>query len=84
MDKGAKALALCPGDKVTEGLDGLRDRLDEYRHLGAQFAKWRAVIEIDVRDIPSAYGFAPMLTRWRVMPRCARKPAWCRSWNRKC
>ena len=56
VDQGAKTLALCPGDKVTEGLDGLRDRLAEYRQLGAQFAKWRAVIEIDERDIPSAFG----------------------------
>jgi fructose-bisphosphate aldolase class I len=56
VDKGAKALALHPGNKVTEGLDGLRDRLAEYRQLGAQFAKWRAVIEIDEHGIPSAYG----------------------------
>lgn len=56
VDQGAKALALHPGDKVTEGLDGLRDRLAEYRQLGAQFAKWRAVIEIDERDIPSPFG----------------------------
>lgn len=46
VDKGAKPLAGCPGEKVTEGLDGLRDRLAEYRSLGAQFAKWRAVIAI--------------------------------------
>lgn len=46
VDKGAKALAGFPGEKVTEGLDGLRDRLVEYRELGAQFAKWRAVITI--------------------------------------
>ena len=46
VDKGAKPLALSPGEKVTEGLDGLRDRLTEYRDLGAQFAKWRAVIDI--------------------------------------
>lgn len=56
VDKGAKALALYPGDKLTEGLDGLHDRLAEYRLLGAQFAKWRAVIEIDEHDIPSAFG----------------------------
>jgi len=56
VDKGAKPLALFPGDKLTEGLDGLRERLAEYSQLGAQFAKWRAVIEIDERDIPSAYG----------------------------
>lgn len=56
VDKGAKALALCPGDKVTEGLDGLRERLAEYRDLGAQFAKWRAVIEIDTHRLPSGFG----------------------------
>jgi fructose-bisphosphate aldolase class I len=56
VDLGAKALALHPGEKVTEGLDGLRERLAEYRQLGAQFAKWRAVIEIDERDLPSAFG----------------------------
>jgi fructose-bisphosphate aldolase class I len=55
VDQGAKALALHPGDKVSEGLDGLRERLAEYRQLGAQFAKWRAVIEIDERDIPSPF-----------------------------
>ena len=46
VDKGAKDLAGRPGEKVTEGLDGLRDRLAEYRDLGARFAKWRAVITI--------------------------------------
>ena len=46
VDKGAKAMANFPGEKITEGLDGLRDRLAEYRKLGARFAKWRAVIAI--------------------------------------
>src|SRR6201984_2681614 len=46
VDKGAKAMANFPGEKITEGLDGLRDRLKEYRQLGARFAKWRAVIAI--------------------------------------
>src|SRR5882724_10603850 len=46
VDKGAKAMANFPGEKVTEGLDGLRERLPEYRQLGARFAKWRAVISI--------------------------------------
>lgn len=55
VDQGAKALALYPGDKVTAGLDGLRERLAEYKQLGAQFAKWRAVIDIDERDLPSRY-----------------------------
>lgn len=44
VDTGAKPLAGSPEEKVTEGLDGLRDRLEEYYELGARFAKWRAVI----------------------------------------
>src|SRR2546429_5522744 len=46
VDKGAKAMANFHGEKITEGLDGLRERLAEYRQLGARFAKWRAVIAI--------------------------------------
>ncbi len=46
VDTGAKPLAGAPGETVTEGLDGLRERLAEYRELGARFAKWRAVIKI--------------------------------------
>jgi len=46
VDQGAKPLAGAPGELVTEGLDGLRERLAEYRELGARFAKWRAVITI--------------------------------------
>ena len=46
VDTGAKPLAGCPDETVTEGLDGLRDRLSEYRSMGARFAKWRAVIRI--------------------------------------
>jgi len=46
VDKGAKAMANFRGEKITEGLDGLRDRLTEYRKLGAGFTKWRAVITI--------------------------------------
>ncbi|MFP3921314.1 MAG: class I fructose-bisphosphate aldolase [Dichotomicrobium sp.] len=53
VDKGAKDLAKHPGEKVTEGLDGLRDRLNEYRRLGARFAKWRAVITIGEDGRPS-------------------------------
>ncbi len=52
VDTGAKDLAGHPGEKVTEGLDGLRERLMEYRTLGARFAKWRAVITIG-NGIPS-------------------------------
>lgn len=46
VDTGAKPLALSPEEKITEGLDGLRDRLREYYAMGARFAKWRAVITI--------------------------------------
>ncbi len=52
VDAGAKPLAGFDGEKVTEGLDGLRERLAEYAKLGAKFAKWRAVITIG-EDIPS-------------------------------
>jgi fructose-bisphosphate aldolase, class I len=54
VDTGAKPLAGAEGEKVTEGLDGLRERLAEYRELGAKFTKWRAVIEIG-DGLPSAY-----------------------------
>ena len=54
VDTGAKELAGAPGEKVTEGLDGLRERLEEYRGLGARFAKWRAVITIG-DGIPTSY-----------------------------
>ena len=56
VDMGAKPLAGAPGEKITEGLDGLRERLKEYSDLGARFAKWRAVIDIGRagdRSIPS-------------------------------
>jgi fructose-bisphosphate aldolase class I len=46
VDTGAKDMAAHPGEKITEGLDGLRDRLKEYFQMGARFAKWRAVIAI--------------------------------------
>ncbi len=52
VDAGAKDLAGHPGEKITEGLDGLRERLTEYRQMGARFAKWRAVITIG-EGIPS-------------------------------
>ena len=54
VDTGAKDLAGHPGEKVTEGLDGLRERLAEYSELGARFAKWRAVITIGADGRPSA------------------------------
>ncbi len=54
VDTGAKALAGSPDEKLTEGLDGLRDRANEYRELGARFTKWRGVITIGP-GLPSRY-----------------------------
>jgi fructose-bisphosphate aldolase, class I len=54
VDSGAKPLALSDGETVTEGLDGLRERLEEYRELGARFAKWRATYSIG-NGLPSEY-----------------------------
>lgn len=53
VDTGAKDLAGRPGEKITEGLDGLRERLAEYHELGARFAKWRAVITIADDGLPT-------------------------------
>lgn len=52
VDKGTKPLPFCPGEVITEGLDGLGERLEEYKKLGATFAKWRGVIDI-ADGIPS-------------------------------
>ena len=83
VDTGAKDMAGHPGEKVTEGLDGLRDRLAEYAQMGARFAKWRAVIAVAMA-FPA--GAASRLTRrrWRAMPPCARKPDWFPWSSRKC
>lgn len=69
VDAGPKDLALHNGEKVTEGLDGLRERLAEYKALGARFAKWRAVITIGA-DIPSdacLYANAHALARYAAL-----------------
>ena len=67
VDKGLKPLPFCPGETITEGLDGLRERLVEYRGLGAKFAKWRAVIDIGA-DIPS---YACIMTNAHALARYA-------------
>lgn len=54
VDTGAKDIAAHPGEKVTEGLDGLRERLQAYFEIGARFAKWRGVIAMDDARLPSA------------------------------
>jgi len=69
VDTGAKALAGFPGETITEGLDGLRERLAEYYKLGAKFAKWRAVIDIG-SGIPTAYAIeanAAALARYAAL-----------------
>lgn len=69
VDTGAKPLAGAPGETVTEGLDGLRDRLAEYRDLGARFTKWRAVIHIG-DGIPTHYAIdvnADALARYAAL-----------------
>jgi fructose-bisphosphate aldolase, class I len=67
VDKGVQPLPNCPGEVITEGLDGLRQRLVEYRGLGAKFAKWRAVIDIGA-DIPS---YACIMTNAHALARYA-------------
>jgi len=56
VDKGTRDLALYPGEKFTQGLDGLRERLAEYVELGAAFTKWRTVYTI-TDDLPTKYGY---------------------------
>ena len=67
VDAGAKPLPLSPGETVTEGLDGLRERLKDYHGLGARFAKWRAVIDIGERK-PS---YAAILANAHALARYA-------------
>ena len=67
VDMGTKPLPFCPGETITEGLDGLDKRLAEYYALGARFAKWRAVIDIG-KDIPS---YAAIMTNAHALARYA-------------
>jgi len=70
VDKGTKPLPFSPGEVITEGLDGLRERLAEYRGLGAKFAKWRAVIDIGPQ-IPS---YAAIMTNAHALARALDAP----------
>ena len=72
-----------PGEKITEGLDGLRERLLEYFQMGARFAKWRAVIAIGY-GIPTRSCIEANAHALARMPRCVRRPDWCRLSNQKC
>ncbi|HEY7246849.1 MAG TPA: class I fructose-bisphosphate aldolase [Xanthobacteraceae bacterium] len=67
VDKGTKPLPFSPGEVITEGLDGLRERLIEYRGLGARFAKWRAVIDIG----PGIPSYAAIMTNAHALGRYA-------------
>ncbi len=67
VDEGAKPLPFCPGETITEGLDGLRQRLIEYHGLGARFAKWRAVIDI----APSLPTYTSIVTNAHALARYA-------------
>ena len=84
VDTGAKDMAGHPGEKITEGLDGLRDRLAEYFQMGAPFC------QVARGDCRGRWHSQPGLHRgqraraWLAMPRCARKPDWSPSSSRKC
>jgi len=67
VDKGTKPLPFSPGEVITEGLDGLRERLVEYRGLGAKFAKWRAVIDIG----PAIPSYTAIMTNANALARYA-------------
>src|SRR4030088_2462901 len=67
VDKGLKPLPFCPNEVITEGLDGLRERLVEYRGLGAKFAKWRAVIDIG----PGIPSYAAIMSNAHALGRYA-------------
>ena len=67
VDKGVVPLPFCEGEVITEGLDGLRQRLVEYRGLGAKFAKWRAVIDIG----PKMPGYNGIMTNAHALARYA-------------
>jgi len=82
VDIGAKDMAGHPGEKITEGLDGLRDRLKNISKW-RPFAKWRAVIAVG-DCLPAGVALKPTRRRWLVMPRCARKLDWSQSSSRKC
>jgi fructose-bisphosphate aldolase class I len=74
VDAGTKDIPFFPGEKITEGLDGLGERLKEYHGLGARFAKWRAVIDIG-EGIPTAYAIsanAEALARYAALCQTAK------------
>ena len=83
VDGGVKEMAGQPGEHICEGLDGLRARLAEYSQLGPVLPNGARSLPLEM-VFPARLALKPMPTRWPVMPRCARKLAWCLLSNRKC
>jgi fructose-bisphosphate aldolase class I len=83
VDKGAKPMDGFPGETLTEGLDGLGERLQKDYARGARFAKWRAVIDI-ADGIPTWGAVKANAHAWPAMPPSARPMRSCRSSSRKC
>ena len=83
VDTGVKPLAGTSGERITEGLDGLRERLAGYAYLGARFAKWRAVFAVGdgSPSWPALRANAHALARYAC---CATRPAWSRSSSPRC
>ena len=84
VDKGPVALAGFDGEKITEGLDGLRERLAEYAALGAKFTKWRAVITIGDGHPDGWLHRLPTPRRSPASLRCRRRPGSSRSSSPRC
>ena len=82
--QGHQAAGPSRSEKVTEGLDGLRERIAEYRGLGARFAKWRAVIDDRRRHPERHLHRRPTPTRSRATRRSASRAGWCRSSSPRC
>jgi fructose-bisphosphate aldolase class I len=82
VDQGTVALANFDGEKVPQGLDGLRDRLAEYFELGARFTKWRAVIAIG-DNLPTRAGIAANARALALFAARSQAPDWCRLWSRR-
>ena len=82
VDKGAVALAKFAGEKITQGLDGLRERLKEYRELGARFTKWRAVIAIG-ESIPTQTCIEANARTLAMFAALSQEAGWCRSSSRR-
>ena len=84
VDKGAKPMPGFPGETITEGLDGLGERLAKDYERGARFAKWRAVIDIARRHSRPGARSRPTPMRWPATPRSARPTRSCRSSSPRC